>query len=162
MARRSSLKPHWVSRIELNRRPRTSARKTRPDSRRRTGCAVRIRAPATTRLPTTTSNPAALGEVYNVAVGGRTSLNELYANLREILMQRDPTLNISPPVYEDFRPGDVRHSQADISKARRLLGYSPSHDLRRGLSEALPWYGTRATIAPANMPCGKLKNYGTS
>ena len=47
-------------------------------------------------------------------------------------------------------------------KARRLLGYSPSHDLRRGLSEALPWYGTRATIAPANMPCGKLKNYGTS
>ena len=95
-------------------------------------------------------------------MGGRTSLNELYANLREILMQRDPTLNISPPVYEDFRPGDVRHSQADISKARRLLGYSPSHDLRRGLSEALPWYGTRATIAPANMPCGKLKNYGTS
>ena len=47
------------------------------------------------------------------------------------------------PVYEGFRPGDIRHSQADVGKARRLLGYDPTYDVRAGLREALPWYEAR-------------------
>lgn len=79
------------------------------------------------------------GEVYNVAVGGRTTLNELLALLRQILAEKgfEPGGRIT---YGDFRPGDVRHSQADVGKARRLLGYVPSHDLSAGLRAAMPWY----------------------
>lgn len=87
-------------------------------------------------LAALTSNENALGEIYNVAVGGRTTLNELYSTMRTLLVPGSAT----PPSYQDFRPGDVRHSQADISKAQRLLGYRPTHDLFSGLEEALPWY----------------------
>ena len=90
-----------------------------------------------------TTNPEALNQVYNVAVGGRTSLNELYGLLRDLLARRFPELATAQPVYRDFRAGDVRHSQADISKAERLLGYAPTHDVRSGLIEALPWYVER-------------------
>ena len=79
------------------------------------------------------------GEVYNVAVGDRCDLNDLHKALRAALKK----LGISTepnPVYQDFRPGDVRHSQADISKAFRLIGYEPSHKLAPGLAEAMPWY----------------------
>jgi UDP-N-acetylglucosamine 4-epimerase len=51
---------------------------------------------------------------------------------------------VPPPRYQDFRAGDVRHSQADIGKARRLLGYAPTHGVREGLAEAMPWYEARA------------------
>jgi UDP-N-acetylglucosamine 4-epimerase len=78
----------------------------------------------------------ALNQVYNVAIGERTSLNQLYYTLRELLAPCcDAALRDSA-----FRAGDVRHSQADIGKARRLLGYEPSHALHQGLAEALPWY----------------------
>lgn len=87
-------------------------------------------------LAALTSNESALGQIYNVAVGGRTTLNELYSTMRTLLMPG----SVSAPSYQDFRPGDVRHSQADISKAQTLLGYQPSHDLFSGLEEALPWY----------------------
>jgi len=102
-------------------------------------------------LAATTVDPAASSEIYNVAAGGRLSLKELYANLRELVAERHPELRIPPPVYENFRAGDVRHSQADISKARRLLGYEPTHDVRSGLRAALPWYEARphATAASA-------------
>ena len=80
-------------------------------------------------LAATTVEPAALNQVYNVAVGGRMSLNELCRTLRSLLRERHPGLTLPPPLHEDFRPGDVRHSQADIAKARRLLGYVP--DARR-------------------------------
>jgi UDP-N-acetylglucosamine 4-epimerase len=97
-------------------------------------------------LAATAADPAAIGQVYNVAVGGRMSLNELYRTLRELIVERHPGLRISLPKHEDFRPGDVRHSQADISKARRLLGYQPTFDTRSGLREALPWYETRTSM----------------
>lgn len=91
-------------------------------------------------LAAITQDPLAVNQVYNVAVNGRTSLNQLFAVLCELLGQRFPELLTVVPTYRDFRPGDVRHSQADISKAERLLGYLPSHDARAGLREALPWY----------------------
>lgn len=84
---------------------------------------------------------AAKGEVYNVAVGERTTLNELFHAIRSNLSQ----LQISytgKPNYLDFRPGDVRHSQADIGKASQRLGYCPSHGIDDGLREAMPWYLT--------------------
>ncbi len=86
---------------------------------------------------------AAIGQVYNVAVGGRMSLNELHATMRELVAERHPQLSIAPPRYEPFRDGDVRHSQADIGKARTLLGYVPTHGVRDGLAQALPWYESR-------------------
>lgn len=85
-------------------------------------------------------NDAALNQVYNVAVGGRTTLNDLYTMLRDLLAERFPQLAQIQAVHRDFRPGDVRHSQADIGKAAQLLGYSPTHDVLSGLREALPWY----------------------
>jgi len=89
------------------------------------------------------ADESAVRQVYNVAAGGRMSLNELYGILRELTNDRHPETRIPPPVYEDFRAGDVRHSQADIGKAHRLLGYAPTHDARSGLAESLPWYDSR-------------------
>lgn len=91
-------------------------------------------------LAATTTNEIALNEVYNVAVGDRTSLNQLYIYLRDSLAQQLPHLSKVKPVYGDFRAGDVRHSLADISKGRKLLGYLPSHKVRDGLMEAMQWY----------------------
>jgi UDP-N-acetylglucosamine/UDP-N-acetylgalactosamine 4-epimerase len=85
-------------------------------------------------------NPAALNKVYNVAVGDQTSLNQLFALLREFLALNDPEFVCGDPVYRDFRPGDVRFSRADISKAKRLLGYRPTHHVREGLERAIDWY----------------------
>jgi UDP-N-acetylglucosamine 4-epimerase len=90
------------------------------------------------------SDPAALGEVCNIACGGRMSLNDLARTLRELVAARHPALPSPSPRYEPFRAGDVRHSQADVSKARRLLGYVPAYDVRAGLAAALPWYEARA------------------
>jgi UDP-N-acetylglucosamine/UDP-N-acetyl-alpha-D-glucosaminouronate 4-epimerase len=85
-------------------------------------------------------DPAALNQVYNVAVGERTTLNQLFELQRERLATRLPNLHDRRPSYHEFREGDVRHSQADISKARRLLGYAPTHHVREGLAEAMDWY----------------------
>ena len=79
------------------------------------------------------------GEVFNVAVGDRTSLNRLFALLKEGLAEHGRAVAVEP-VYGEFRAGDVRHSEADIAKARELLGYRPTHDIAAGLSEAMPWY----------------------
>lgn len=81
----------------------------------------------------------ACDQVYNVAVGDRTTLNQLFAALRDALR----AIGVNPtaqPSYRDFRLGDVRHSQADIDKARRLLGYTPTHNIQSGLGIAMPWY----------------------
>lgn len=80
--------------------------------------------------------------VYNVALQDRTSLNQLYQLLRDGLAPHFPALRESKPVYRDFRPGDVRHSEADISKARHELGYEPTHNLEQGLKDSLDWYRT--------------------
>lgn len=82
------------------------------------------------------------GEVFNVAVGERTTLNGLFRHLRSLIGKRHPFVLDVEATYEAFRQGDVRHSLADISKARSMLGYEPSHDLVAGLEEALPWYLT--------------------
>ena len=91
-------------------------------------------------LAATTDNEEALDQVYNVAVGDRTTLNELYDFIQEKLMARVDTLVKQEPVYRDFRAGDVRHSLADISKARGLLGYEPTHVIDEGLEESMDWY----------------------
>lgn len=87
-----------------------------------------------------TDNPDASNQVYNVAVGDRTTLNQLHAAIAAALATERPDLNVEAPKYQDFRAGDVRHSLADVSKAARLLGYSPTHDVTAGLKQAVAWY----------------------
>lgn len=91
-------------------------------------------------LAATTSNAQAANQVYNTAVNARTSLKELFELLRSKLEEKHKHLKGFTPVYRDFRPGDVKHSQADISKAQRLLGYVPTHTVEGGLDETLVWY----------------------
>jgi UDP-N-acetylglucosamine/UDP-N-acetylgalactosamine 4-epimerase len=91
-------------------------------------------------LAATTANPDAVNQVYNIAVGERTTLNELFQLLQSGLRRRDPALPEQSPRYQDFRAGDVRHSLADISKAQSRLGYAPSQKVRDGLDFALEWY----------------------
>ncbi len=91
-------------------------------------------------LAATTTNANAVNQVFNVALNTRVSLNELFAMLRERLAPYFPHLKGFNPVYQDFRTGDVRHSQADIAKARRLTGYAPTHRIEEGLDASLNWY----------------------
>lgn len=86
----------------------------------------------------------ATNHVYNVAVGERTTLNELFEAIRSLLTPRFPHLEDFRPRYREFRPGDVRHSLADITKARTLLGYEPTHRIGEGLREAMDWYVANA------------------
>ncbi|MES9993927.1 MAG: NAD-dependent epimerase/dehydratase family protein [Candidatus Thiodiazotropha sp.] len=91
-------------------------------------------------LAATCENPEATDQVYNIAVGDRTTLNQLFTKIRDILAESFPQLQQITPSYRDFRPGDVRHSLADISKAKQLLGYEPTHNIDQGLAEAMSWY----------------------
>lgn len=86
-----------------------------------------------------TTNDEAKNNVYNVAVGDRTDLNMLFDSLKSGLVknQKDVT---SSPTYREFRKGDVRHSQADIAKAQKLLGYEPQFNIEAGINKAIPWY----------------------
>lgn len=79
------------------------------------------------------------GQVYNVAVGDRTTLNQLFDALRDALAEQGVDYNLEP-VYRDFRAGDVRHSQADVSKAGKNLGYLPKYHILEGIKQAMPWY----------------------
>ncbi len=91
-------------------------------------------------LAATAQHPDAANQVYNVAVGDRTTLNDLFEAIRSTLEPRFPHLKGFKPSYRDFRAGDVRHSLADITKAKTLLGYAPSHRIKDGLLEAMDWY----------------------
>jgi len=91
-------------------------------------------------LAATTDDENAVNQVYNVAVGDRTSLNQLYFHLRDNLANQFPHIKDVNPVYREFRAGDVRHSLADISKGEELLGYAPTQRIDSGLKEALTWY----------------------
>ena len=82
--------------------------------------------------------------MFNVAYGERTTLNELFELIRERVARLRPVRRAARPVHRDFRAGDVRHSLADIGKARRLLGYAPTHDVRQGLDVAAGWYAEMA------------------
>lgn len=90
-------------------------------------------------LSATTENPEATNQVYNVAVGDRTTLNALFYLLRDSLTNLGVQADLKPS-YRDFRTGDVRHSQADILKAKKLLDYEPTQDIKRGIAVAMPWY----------------------
>ena len=91
-------------------------------------------------LAATSEKDGAANQVYNVAVGDRTTLNDLFNAIRNALLPVYPHLDSFEASYRDFRAGDVRHSQADISKAQELLGYQPSHNINEGLEEAIEWY----------------------
>ena len=86
-----------------------------------------------------TADETAKNEVYNVAVGDRTTLNILFNSLKEALAENGVVYE-KPPVYRDFRSGDVRHSQADISKVANKLGYAPDYRISEGIAKAMPWY----------------------
>jgi len=91
-------------------------------------------------LAATTDNGEATGQVYNVALNDRTSLNKLYKMIEDRLIQRMQGLEKKEPIYRDFRSGDVRHSKANIDKANRLLNYQPKYLISEGLDEAMDWY----------------------
>lgn len=78
-------------------------------------------------------------EVYNVAVGDRTTLNDLYFSIKSALGSNGVAVE-KEAQYRDFRAGDVRHSQADVSKAKTKLGYDPTFRIQQGIEEAMPWY----------------------
>ena len=91
-------------------------------------------------LAAMTDNDDATDQIYNIALNDKTSLNELYQMIEGSLLQRVQGLEKKEPIYRDFRPGDVRHSQASIDKAKKLLGYQPKFRLYEGLDEAIEWY----------------------
>ncbi len=90
-------------------------------------------------LAACTTSKKALNQIYNVALGDKTTLNDLH----KIIVQevsKHKAIDKMPPKYQDFRDGDVKHSQADISKAKNLLGYRPTHKIRPGIKELVLWY----------------------
>ena len=91
-------------------------------------------------LAATSSNSDASNQVFNVAVNSRTSLNELFELIQERLIKKIQNLKMKKPIYRDFREGDVRHSQADISKAESFLDYHPTHKIADGLDDAIDWF----------------------
>lgn len=91
-------------------------------------------------LAASTDDPAALNQVYNVAFGDRTTLNQLAGWLREILASYDSAIADVEIIHGDFRKGDIPHSLASVDKAKKLLGYNPQYNLRAGLEEACKWY----------------------
>jgi len=99
-------------------------------------------------LAALTNSREAVNQVYNVALNKRTTLNELYYMLQKSMLPYCDQPHESHPVHRDFRPGDVLHSQADISKAQRLLGYAPTHSVAEGLEAAMGWYMKK-------LPCEK-------
>lgn len=91
-------------------------------------------------LAATVEGSDATDQVYNVACGDRTTLNELFGLIRDGLIAVHPEVAGVTPVYREFRMADVRHSQADITKIRTRLGYEPTHRVAEGLAATLGWY----------------------
>ncbi len=88
----------------------------------------------------TSTNEEAKNEAYNVAYHEQTSLNQLFEMLKSMLKNELSDLNVSDPIYEEFRPGDVRHSLANIDKASNLVDYKATDDIRGGLKKSIKWY----------------------
>lgn len=86
------------------------------------------------------ANGEALNTVYNIAVSEQTSLNQLFEMIVQIASERNTAQYALKPAYHDFRAGDVRHSLADISRAKRLLGYEPTHTVATGLVPTIDWF----------------------
>ena len=91
-------------------------------------------------LAATTDNEEATNQVYNVALNDRTSLTKLHQMIEERLIERVEGLEKKKPIYREFRSGDVRHSQASIDKAQKLLGYQPKFRISEGMDQAIDWY----------------------
>ncbi len=91
-------------------------------------------------LALSTTNPKAIGEVFNTAVGDRADLNLLLSLLKNYLSTHDPKINDVQLIHGPTRKGDIPHSLASIDKAKTILGYQPSHNLEKGLKEAVEWY----------------------
>ncbi len=91
-------------------------------------------------LAALTNNKTAINQVYNVALNVRITLNELYSLLQKMMLPYCSQVKEYHPFYRDFRTGDVLHSQADISKARELLGYEPAYSAEEGLEATMGWY----------------------
>jgi UDP-N-acetylglucosamine 4-epimerase len=89
-------------------------------------------------LAATVTVPEAVNQVYNIALGQKTTLNELFQTVHRAVA--GPQGACAKPVYRDFRAGDVRHSIADISKARKLLGFEPTHSIDLGMQLSMEWY----------------------
>lgn len=87
-----------------------------------------------------TDNPDAVNTVYNTAVGDRTTLNQLVDYLKEILTEYDATIADVEIKHGPNRAGDIPHSLASIEKAKKKLGYMPTHDIKKGITEAVEWY----------------------
>ena len=96
-------------------------------------------------LRAATAAAEATGTVYNIAVGGKTSLNELYRHIGDSLAVTGHLASVPEIKYAPFRPGDIRHSLADTSRARAALGYAPTHTVAEGLRETLAWYTSALT-----------------
>ena len=79
-------------------------------------------------------------QIYNIALNDETSLLDLYKMIVDVVHTKDPSVKILEPSYGNFRAGDVKHSRADISKAKKLLSYSPSHKIKEGIEETVSWY----------------------
>ncbi|WP_436863191.1 NAD-dependent epimerase/dehydratase family protein [Acinetobacter haemolyticus] len=90
-------------------------------------------------LAATTINEEAKNQVYNVAVGDRTTLNDLFNAIKNALKENQ-IIYVKDPIYRDFRKGDVRHSQASIEKIQGLLGYDPQYRIGEGVTLAMRWY----------------------
>jgi len=91
-------------------------------------------------LAGTTTNQEAFEKAYNIAAGGRETLNNLFRAIANELKKHLSDLDIKEPAYRDFRPGDIRHSNANIDRAKKLLEYEPTHTLEQGLKESIQWY----------------------
>lgn len=94
----------------------------------------------------------ARGRVYNVAFGERTTLNELFSLIREQVARFRPEAARREPSYQPFRPGDIRHSLADITAASELLGYAPTHSVRQGLALTAGWYAANVRAPSDGSP----------
>ncbi len=93
-------------------------------------------------LAATTGNSAAVNQIYNVAFGEAMTLNVLHGLLADAIKRKRPGLFVEAALHGEFRAGDVRHSLADIDRARQMLGYAPTHSARDGLGAAIDWYVT--------------------
>jgi len=99
------------------------------------------------KLALFTDNKQALNEVYNVAYGQSSTLNELFFSMRNYLSSFDNDISLIEPVYGPYRDGDIPHSLASIDKAKNLLGYNPQFSLKNGLKETMKWYWKNAVPA---------------
>jgi UDP-N-acetylglucosamine 4-epimerase len=94
-------------------------------------------------LAATVEKKQAANQVYNIAFGENTTLNKLFELILDRISEKVPGTMEAKPIYRDFRAGDVRHSLADLNKAKRILGYSPEFSVREGLDKATDWYLNR-------------------